>query len=632
MRGIAGIFVLIAALLVSCGDKEAMRRLADADRVLDRHPDSALSIVRDIDTSALRTEEARARHSLLLTLSLLKTDPSSAGDSLFTPAWNYYGPLDTPSRETMLTHYTKDGLWFERDSIAHAIMEFDNAMVHAAGENRNLYIGLSLANQAALYANSGNPARGLECVERAFAHMRECDDTLKIIHLHLVAGMCNNGVDNHDDAEKEFLLASKLARESGNEEEESRLAMLLALTHEYKDEYDRALEEFERLAASSAIFDDRDMLAYIRSLLYSGRIDKARRLMEDLPLPSANERKVDYYFVLSEILAHDGDYRLAFAKKDSIIKYSNQYILESLNLKLEQKMYSMQSRLTETAVELARSERKGRIQSIIISVAVIVLVIVLSVLLFRRLRSRHASENRRRNKVEESLNMRIRELEDSRKYERKRNDIQQTQIEQLLSERTSFYKELHELDERMNTVQDMEEKKNALADEYAKIEKEMDSIVESISDLSGRISEKKEDMIRIFLEEHGKCASFCNNMPDIRGKVQLEGYEKDRERIIDDYRDEDYVSYLESRIDFLMDGMIAFLRNDLMMHDDMVRMLVYDICGFDYKSMALLFGITPQAAGVRRTRLRSRLEGAGDSRYDDLLRRYTRLLKRNRNS
>ena len=108
------VFFLVSA--VSCGDRENMARLDEADRLLDQYPDSALVIVRSIDTLSLRGPEERGRHSLLLTMALLKTDPSAVSDTIFKPAWKHYGPIGKPSRETMLAHFARAAIWELQDS------------------------------------------------------------------------------------------------------------------------------------------------------------------------------------------------------------------------------------------------------------------------------------------------------------------------------------------------------------------------------------------------------------------------------------------------------------------------------------------------------------------------------------
>lgn len=95
--------ILLAVMAAGCGHDETVRRLNEADRLIDTLPDSALTVIRTIDAKELKGSEQRARHSLLETMALLKIDPSAATDSLFSPAWDYYADKKNLSRETMLT-------------------------------------------------------------------------------------------------------------------------------------------------------------------------------------------------------------------------------------------------------------------------------------------------------------------------------------------------------------------------------------------------------------------------------------------------------------------------------------------------------------------------------------------------
>ncbi len=86
------------------GAREALERV---DAVLDEMPDSALAIIKGIDTTRLNTERLKADYSLLRTMALLKTDPSSATVEGLKPAYEYYGDSGEPSRQAMLTHFAK---------------------------------------------------------------------------------------------------------------------------------------------------------------------------------------------------------------------------------------------------------------------------------------------------------------------------------------------------------------------------------------------------------------------------------------------------------------------------------------------------------------------------------------------
>ena len=67
-------------------------------------PDSALSILIDIDSSVLRTRPMQAKHALLLSMALDKNYIDIADDSIISIAYNYYQNHPT-KREKMLSLY-----------------------------------------------------------------------------------------------------------------------------------------------------------------------------------------------------------------------------------------------------------------------------------------------------------------------------------------------------------------------------------------------------------------------------------------------------------------------------------------------------------------------------------------------
>ncbi len=639
MKHILKLFLIVSVILASCSENTVMRRLSEADRLLDQYPDSALAIVNSIDTLSLRGPEERARHSLLLTMALLKTDPSAVSDTIFKPAWKHYGPIGEPSRETMLAHFARAVLLERQDSLAEALMEFDYVASHANGKNAEKYSAMSLLNQGGIYCDNADPKTGLDYAIKASRAMKECRDTAKIINLDILLGLCHKGIADANAAEINFNSALNLCKRSKDTINYFKISGYLAEVHVLQGKYFLGVEEYEKLLLSDIPLSEDQLLSYVRSLIYTGRTDKANEILEDYR-PSDNAMKVMYFHILSELYAVQGNYRMAYEMKDSLLRYNNLMILESMEFDIDSKMYAMLASLTEAERSLAVSEKENAIKSKVILGFIIVMIVAGSIFIIIRknkeIKERgkeHAEEMKREkersDEKEKTLQIRIQELEESRKREKEESDGQQKRIEELLSERETLYDQLNSKEERLQKMIDLKGKNQSEADEYRRLEEEASDVKNRILEISKEVSKRKNDMLQAFLDQHGQCASLCNRMPEIHGKRCLEHYEKERDMIIADYKESTFVAYLELRIDFLMDGFIAYVRNKLRMPEDMIRMLVYEICGFNYNSMALLFGITPQAAAARRTRLKNRLAGDMEENYYDLIRQHTHLLKYN---
>ena len=85
---------IIAALLVSCerpqSDGRVSATLDDVESYINDHPDSALAVLRSVDTTALRTRGLRARYSLLRVMALDKCFEDITRPGLLDPAVNWY--------------------------------------------------------------------------------------------------------------------------------------------------------------------------------------------------------------------------------------------------------------------------------------------------------------------------------------------------------------------------------------------------------------------------------------------------------------------------------------------------------------------------------------------------------------
>lgn len=84
------LFLLMSALVMSCGNREAERIMDSAEDVMWTRPDSALTALESIDTLALKTKSQRARYSLLYTMALDRNHLTIQDLRVIKPAASYY--------------------------------------------------------------------------------------------------------------------------------------------------------------------------------------------------------------------------------------------------------------------------------------------------------------------------------------------------------------------------------------------------------------------------------------------------------------------------------------------------------------------------------------------------------------
>ena len=89
------IYISLIALIVltffpGCTPPEVKDRLAVADAVMQASPDSALSILQEIDAGRLREDCDKALYGLLYTQALEKNYMNPDNDSLISKSLDYY--------------------------------------------------------------------------------------------------------------------------------------------------------------------------------------------------------------------------------------------------------------------------------------------------------------------------------------------------------------------------------------------------------------------------------------------------------------------------------------------------------------------------------------------------------------
>ena len=102
----AGLYLaLLAALcLTACTRPADVPELDTADSLMEQRPDSALALLRRIDTLRLTSRHDRARYAMLLSMALDKNYIDLKDFHVLQPAIDYYEEHGTPT-EQMRTFY-----------------------------------------------------------------------------------------------------------------------------------------------------------------------------------------------------------------------------------------------------------------------------------------------------------------------------------------------------------------------------------------------------------------------------------------------------------------------------------------------------------------------------------------------
>ena len=203
--------------------------LYEAEAVMTEHPDSALTLLRSLDTDEIRGKSSRALYALLFTQAQFKNYIDVDNDSLISEAVNYYedGP-DT--RRSMLASYYYGRVRLNKKDYANAIFAFYNAYELADAAGDSFWRGMIAERICEIYEKTFNYTEMIKFAKIEYTNFKEHGNPL---YIH--DGMLDLASAYHYDLKYDSaiivcrqLLDSALMRGDRELEEDARRNMALS--------------------------------------------------------------------------------------------------------------------------------------------------------------------------------------------------------------------------------------------------------------------------------------------------------------------------------------------------------------------------------------------------------------------
>ena len=160
------IFFTGLVLMASCTSYQTNRQLKDIDSYIQDRPDSALSILENIDRDNLRSPKNKAYHALLHAMALDKNYINVTDDSLARTALNYFEKWGPKKYKARALYYLGLSKYYD-NKFSDAIIFFTQSEDIARESLDSLYIAFSLVGQADVYNQIYNDAEEIECLKEA---------------------------------------------------------------------------------------------------------------------------------------------------------------------------------------------------------------------------------------------------------------------------------------------------------------------------------------------------------------------------------------------------------------------------------------------------------------------------------
>lgn len=544
-------------LLVSCDNRQTKSLLQDVETYIQERPDSALRVLRKVDSLTLNTKSLRARYSLLFAMALDKNYIDTTALSILEPTVAYYERLGSP-QDKMLSCYYLGRIYANRKDYPNAVIFYSQAL-RESGEYDYYHRGLIYAASADAYNASFNDEEELRNTILAYECFEKIGDKDLDLSLYKVAQAYHNN-ERFDVADSLYSLVYS------GKDSTSRLALYAMEDlvsndlYQEKQDVERDLELLEYVAEHRGNLSLESYYEYAYLLLLAGKESEAENILSQLSNREANGKTMEIRYRIAECKGQNEE---ALALLKSMLSHQNDVVKK----KLAQSVFKAQSDYYRLTAEV--SEQKSTIanqRSVIILIAGLMMAGLLYIVFMKRKTALIREKDRLAQAVEES--------------------------EKLLET------------VRNRAKQEKEERDKDIFDLKSHNERERDKIKE-LREMYVALYQKRFSEIGKYYD-----AASSHRLESIKEKAYHDVISSTQALFEEIASGSEGQKKFEARINADLDDIVSKIRSDFpKLKDDDIRFICYLIVGFDISTISFLMDISKENVRVKKHRLREKLNG-----------------------
>jgi len=551
------IFLLMSFLLVSCDNRQTKSLLQDVETYIQERPDSALRVLRKVDSLTLNTKSLRARYSLLFAMALDKNYIDTTALSILEPTVAYYERLGSP-QDKMLSCYYLGRIYANRKDYPNAVIYYLQALRESSADD---YYHKGLAYEALANAYSASFNNEEELRNAILAH--DCFDKIRDKNLALSRYKIAQAYHNNE----QFDLADSLYSSVYSGLDSTSKLAFYAMEDQVSNDLQREGPDVERdIKLLEYVAEHRGNLTltsyyeYAYILLLIGEKVTAENILSQL---SESEESVETMEIRYRIAEYEENDEEALTLLKSMLSYQNDVVKKQL----AQSVFKAQSDYYRLNAEV--SEQKSTIanqRSVIILIAGLMMTGLLYIVFMKRKTALIREKDRLAQAVEES--------------------------EKLLET------------VRNRAKQEKEERDKDIFDLKSLNERERDKIKE-LRDMYVSLYQKRFYEIGKYYD-----AASSHRLESIKEKAYHDVISSTQALFEEIASGSEGQKKFEARINAELDDIVSKIRSDFpKLKDDDIRFICYLIVGFDTSTISFLMDISKENVRVKKHRLREKLNG-----------------------
>lgn len=557
MNRLITILLSISILFVSCGNRQTKALLQDVESYIQERPDSALRVLRKVDSLTLNTKPLRARYSVLFAMALDKNYIDTTALSILEPTVAYYERSGSP-QDKMLSYYYLGRIYANRKDYPNAVIFYSQAL-RESSEDDYYHRGLIYAASADAYNASFNDEEELRNTILAYECFEKIGDKDLDLSLYKVAQAYHNN-ERFDVADSLYSLVYS------GKDSTSKLAfyamedLVSNDLYQEKQDVERDLELLEYVAEHRGNLTLESYYEYAYLLLLAGNESDAENILSQLSNREEIGKTMEIRYRIAE---YKGQYEEALTLLKSMLSNQNDVVKKQL----AQSVFKAQSDYYRLNAEV--SEQKSTIanqRSVIILIVGLMMVGLLYIAFMKRKIALIREKDRLTQAVEESERL-LETVRDRAKEEKEERD-----------------KDIFDL-KSLN-------------------ERERDKIKE-LRDMYVTLYQKRFCEIGKYYD-----AASSHRLESIKEKAYNDVISSTQALFEEIASGSEGQKKFEARINADLDDIVSKIRSDFpKLKDEDIRFICYLIVGFDTSTISFLMDISKENVRVKKHRLREKLNG-----------------------
>lgn len=579
MKKISVVFTFLSAIVLSCGNPHVTQQLDAAEAVMDEHPDSALAIIRSIDTLSLKTRSVAARYSLLHAMALDKNYIDTTDISIIRPAVGHYSRHGAPD-DKLKAYYYLGRIQYNADDLKSAAISYSKAeRLEDEAEDWQTK-GLLYMAFADVYNKTRNKEKEEEYVKKGITVFEKAGDEkhkylssgrLALVYYgmqewHKADSLFSKGIEQaKEDTVAMSVYLSNYARMKVVQPEKDpagSIELLKELAGKYKQPL--SLTDYGVWAYAACLTGDEPTCSQIESQL--NRLEESKRIT------------VKNW--LYRIEQHRGNYEkaLEYQIESSIYNWNtlHQLLSDSIGQAL-QSYYSEEARNNERETKIVRL----RLMLIVLGLCLLFLVALV------------VMKNRQNEKEKEAERL-LKIGEETAKLLQQQND-------------------------------DLQRREETIEAENKDLQKQVSLLKRGSKELETSLKRLRKEYVSTYKDKFAAIGEMCSAYLDTKDRENKQEliYRRVQKQISLFIGDEKLQAHLESMINKDLNDIVSHLKVDLpQLSQKDILFVCYCIIGLEPGIISTLLNISLSNVYTKRSRLRERIKGL-DSPYKE---EYLRML------